>query len=129
MVLAKQVYYKDACKASTTVLKACFTGPDGNFKPPSTVACIQPLQSEMTVHYSFDFAQQVKVYQHTTGSHYSCFQVHYPSNPLQPGPIYFLTPRKCGLFGICCEGMPKQVNKISTRMISNCIHYTDELPY
>ncbi|XP_045551199.1 uncharacterized protein [Salmo salar] len=29
---------------------------------------------------------------------------------LQPGPIYFLTPHKCGLFGVCCEGIPQQVN-------------------
>ena len=45
-------------------------------------------------HYSFDFAQQV----------------HYPSDPLQPGPIYFKCPRKCGLFGVACEAFPKQVN-------------------
>ena len=38
------------------------------------------------------------------------FQVHFPSNPLQPGPIYFLTPRKCGIFGVCCEAIPQQVN-------------------
>ena len=37
-------------------------------------------------------------------------QVHYPSDPLQPGPIYFLTPRKCGIFGVCCEAIPRQVN-------------------
>ena len=35
--------------------------------------------------------------------------MHYPSDPLQPGPIYFLTPRKCGLFGVCCEAFPRQV--------------------
>ena len=46
------------------------------------------------MHYSFDYAQQV----------------HLPSNPQQPGPIYFLVPRKCGLFGVCCEGIPRQVN-------------------
>ena len=46
-----------------------------------------------TINYSFDFAQQV----------------HLPSNPMQPGPIYFLVPRKCGIFGVCCEGIPKQV--------------------
>ena len=45
-------------------------------------------------HYSFDFAQQV----------------HIPSDPFQPGPVYFLTPRKCALFGVCCEAIPKQVN-------------------
>ena len=37
-------------------------------------------------------------------------KVHYPSNPQQPGPIYFLTPRKCAIFGICCEAVPRQVN-------------------
>ena len=24
--------------------------------------------------------------------------------------MYFLTPRKCGIFGVCCEGLPQQVN-------------------
>ncbi|KAI4796864.1 hypothetical protein KUCAC02_026699 [Chaenocephalus aceratus] len=37
-------------------------------------------------------------------------QVHYPSDPLQPGPIYFMVPRTCALFGVCCEGVPQQVN-------------------
>ena len=45
-------------------------------------------------HYSFDFAQQV----------------HFPSDPLQPGPIYFKRPRKCGLFCIACEAFPRQIN-------------------
>ncbi|ELT90677.1 hypothetical protein CAPTEDRAFT_189695 [Capitella teleta] len=53
-----------------------------------------PCSKQISMHYSFDFAQQV----------------HLPSNPLQPGPIYFLVPRKCGLFGVCCEGLPRQVN-------------------
>jgi len=52
------------------------------------------MSQHMTMHYSFDYAQQV----------------HLPSNPQQPGPIYFLVPRKCGLFGVCCEGIPRQVN-------------------
>ena len=69
------------------------------------------------VHYSFDFAQQV----------------HIPSNPLQPGPIYFKTPRKCGIFGIMCEAVPRQVNylideasdvgKGANTMISYVHHY------
>ena len=46
------------------------------------------------MHYSFDYAQQV----------------HYPSDPLQPGPIYFLTPRKCTVFGVACEALPHQIN-------------------
>ena len=45
------------------------------------------------MHYSFDYAQQV----------------HFPSDPMQPGPMYFLCPRKCGLFGVTCEGVPQQV--------------------
>ncbi|XP_076449423.1 uncharacterized protein LOC143285915 [Babylonia areolata] len=53
-----------------------------------------PNSKDIRMHYSFDFAQQV----------------HYPSWPDQPGPMYFLTPRKCSIFGICCEGFPKQIN-------------------
>ena len=53
-----------------------------------------PCSNDIVVHYSFDFAQQV----------------HIPSSPAQPGPIYFLTPRKCGIFGVCCEGFPQQIN-------------------
>jgi len=46
------------------------------------------------MHYSFDFAQQV----------------HIPHLPQQVGPLYFLVPRKCGIFGICCEALPQQIN-------------------
>lgn len=45
-------------------------------------------------HYSFDYVQQV----------------HYPSDPLQPGPIYFLTLRKCTVFRVNGEALPQQVN-------------------
>ena len=45
---------------------------EGRFVPPH--AMIAPASNDILAHYSFDFAQQV----------------HYPSNPLQPGPIYFL---------------------------------------
>ena len=55
---------------------------------------ISTASNSIMTHYSFDFAQQV----------------HYPSNPLQPGPIYFLTPRKAAIFGVCCEAIPRQVN-------------------
>ncbi|KAJ8029547.1 hypothetical protein HOLleu_28971 [Holothuria leucospilota] len=55
-----------------------------------------PCTRDFAMHYSFDFAQQV----------------HIPSNPEQPGPIYFLCPRKVGLFGIACEAVPSQVNYI-----------------
>jgi len=59
-----------------------------------TLACNEPCSNDFAMHYSFDFAQQV----------------HYPSSPLQPGPMYFLVPRKCGIFGVCCEALPQQVN-------------------
>ena len=49
---------------------------------------------ELAMHYSFDFAQQV----------------HYPSNAAQPGPMCFMSARKCAIFGVCCEGFLKQVN-------------------
>ena len=52
------------------------------------------LTPDHTSHYSFDMAQQV----------------FYPNDPLQPGPMYFLTPRKCSIFGVCCEALPRQVN-------------------
>ena len=46
------------------------------------------------MHYSFDYAQQV----------------HFPSNPQQPGPAFFLTARKCQVFGVACEPLGTQVN-------------------
>ena len=50
--------------------------------------------SPEVVHFSFDFSQQL----------------HFPNSPQQVGPHYFLTPRKCQLFGICSEGNAEQVN-------------------
>ncbi len=43
--------------------------------------------------------------------------MHLPSNPLQPGPIYFLSPRKCGIFGVCCEGIPLQLNYLTDESV------------
>ena len=60
-----------------------------------------PASKDMTIHYSFDFAQNMM----------------YPHDSWQPGPIYFLTPRKCSLFGVCCEGLPSQVNYL----IDECV--------
>ena len=61
---------------------------------PALSFTITPNTRDIKVHYSFDYAQQV----------------HFPSDPLQPGPIYFLTPRKCTVFGVNCEALPRQVN-------------------
>ena len=67
---------------------------NSKFSPPAPFSSPEPCSFQSMVHYSFDMAQQV----------------HFPSNPLQPGPIYFLTPRKCALFGVCCEAVPRQIN-------------------
>ena len=56
--------------------------------------CLSENESPTINHVSFDFAQQV----------------HYPCDPLQPGPIFFKTPRKCGLFGLNSEPLGTQVN-------------------
>ena len=39
--------------------------------------------------------------------------MHFPSDPLQPGPIYFLTTRKYSVFGVCCEAISGQINFIT----------------
>ena len=52
--------------------------------------------------YVFNFAQQV----------------HLPASPMQPGPIYFFTPRKCGLFGVCFPAIPEQVNFVIDKSAS-----------
>ena len=62
------------------------------------IACSRNIE----MHYSFDFAQQV----------------HYPSDPFQPGPVYFLTGRKLGIFGVHCEGVTKQVNYLLDEAVS-----------
>ena len=54
----------------------------------------QPCSFPGIAHYSWDYAQQL----------------HYPTNPQQPGPIYFKTTRKCGIFGIVNDGNSLQHN-------------------
>ena len=56
-----------------------------------------------TFHYSFDFAQQL----------------HYHANPLQPGPIFFKTPRKMQFFAVHAEGISRQMNYLIDEA-SNC---------
>ena len=80
-------HYKNCCNESKAHVQAHLGEVDFAF---GQKAC----SYEGTVHYSYDYAQQL----------------HYPSNPNQPGPIYFKTPRKCSLFGVCCEAIPRQVN-------------------
>ena len=51
-----------------------------------------PCSTDFAVHLSFDYAQQVNI----------------PSFPMQPGPFYFLFPRKVGIFDM--EGIPQHLN-------------------
>ena len=92
-VTKERSFFRTAVHESKVAVKSTFT-VNGVFSPPPPQSVTRPLSHSITVHYSFDFAQQI----------------HYPSNPMQPGPIYFLTPRKCAIFGICCEAIPRQIN-------------------
>ena len=76
-------FYKASCKTSKETYENVFDQIDFTKSRP-------PCSLDAFVHYSFDFAQQV----------------HIPSNPMQPGPIFFKTPRKCGIFGVYCEAVP-----------------------
>lgn len=60
----------------------------------------EPCSYNKPAHYSLDFAQQV----------------HLPHDPMQPGLVYFLVSCKVGIFGICCEGLSKQVNFLIDEM-------------
>ena len=69
-----------------------------------------PCSYDGVMHYSMNFAQHV----------------HYPSNPLQPGPVYFKTPRTCAIFGVACEALPKQVTFLIDESVqsgkgANCV--------
>jgi len=77
IVQIERSFYKYTCDACHKSVRS-FT-IDGEFHPPALSSTITSNTRDIKVHFSFDYAQQV----------------HFPSNPLQPGPIYFLTPRKC----------------------------------
>ncbi len=53
----------------------------------------EPNCQDIDCHYSFDFAQQI----------------HYPYSPQQRGKEYFKSARKCMLFGVACESIPRSV--------------------
>ena len=73
-----RVFYREMCTTAKTV------GSGDHIKLGKSTPNSRPVE----FHYSFDYAQQV----------------HYPADPQQPGPIYFKTPRKCGIFGVMAEG-------------------------
>ena len=91
----QHLHHLDAARKQRQVLQEMTARDRGNkVVNGQKLGLNAPCSRNLSVHYSFDYAQQV----------------HYPSNPLQPGPMYFLTPRKCGVFGISCEGVRQQVN-------------------
>ena len=89
----ERAHYKHICNECRESVKSHFS-TDGKFTPPPPNSCIPYNSQPIEVHYSFNYAQQV----------------HFPSDPEQPGPIYFLTPRKCTVFGVSCEALPRQIN-------------------
>ena len=93
VVRMERTHYKTICEECKVSVRAHFT-TDEIFTPPPPCTRTPSNTRDIKVHYSFDYAQQV----------------HYPSDPLQPGPIYFLTPRKCTVFGVACEALPRQIN-------------------
>lgn len=90
---AERKHYTDLCQQSRQVAQSL--GLVQFERSP-------PMSRDICYHYSFDFAQQV----------------HFPSDPLQPGQIYFKMPRKCQLFGIHAEGVSKQVNYLVGESVS-----------
>lgn len=76
--------------------------------------CCQKSKEKINDHLQeVDFSVERRPCSYTGTVHYSYLctqQLDFPANPNQPGPIYFKTPRKCAIFGISCEAIPKQVN-------------------
>ena len=79
---------RDYYKLQTTLARSSFETLEEYSPFVTSVPC------SFDGDYSWDFAQQL----------------HYPTNPQQPGPIYFKTARKCGLFGVVNEGSGHQFN-------------------
>lgn len=79
-------HYRDCIKLS----EKCYS----RLGPRQKIPPCKPNSRPISMHYSWDFAQQL----------------HYPYEDQQVGPIYFKTPRRAQLFGVCCEGIPCQIN-------------------
>ena len=103
-------YYRSQCQLAT---KSAVSFPSAFEKH-------LPCSFDGVAHYSWDYAQQL----------------HYPHDPFQPGPIFFKTPRKCGIFGVCNDGINMQYNyfvdeinstgKGATATISYIHHFLNE---
>ena len=90
----RSVYQGALEKAKLSVVP--YFSKDGTFSPPPPASKRPPNKTPISAHYSFDMAWRS--------------QVFHPNDPLQPGPMYFLIPRKYAIFGVCCEAIPRQIN-------------------
>ena len=93
IVQCERSYYKTTCDNCRRDVENFFT-ESNTFQPPPLASHTPANFRSIKVHYSFDYAQQI----------------HYSSDSMQPGPIYFMTLRKCSIFGVNCEALPRQVN-------------------
>ena len=84
--------YRCVCSGAKDDVRGHFV-VNGKFAPPAPGSALPASSADIKVHYSFDMAQQV----------------HFLSDPIQPGLIYFLTQRKCGIFGVACKAIPRQI--------------------
>ena len=92
-VTTERSVYKAALEKAKSSIVTFFSSDDQfSLPPPGAKRAFNGTPIE--AHYSFDMAQQV----------------FHPNDPLQPGAMYFLTPRKCAIFGVCCEAIPRQIN-------------------
>ena len=96
LAAGEREFYKNCCRQSKENICQHLQQIDFNFGRT-------PCSYNGTVHYSYDYAQQL----------------HYPSDPNQPGSIYFETPRKCATFGVCCESIPRHVNFLTDQNVLN----------
>ena len=63
-VAKERKLYCEVCKTSREELKSTFT-LNGSFQPPVPNSCIPPRNTPVKVYYSFDMAQQVRLYSTT----------------------------------------------------------------
>ena len=89
-------YYKSQCELAKEDLETKFLVMFNKYPPPPP-----PCSFEGRTHISWDYAQQL----------------HYPSDPFQPGPMYFKAARKCGVFGVCNDGLNSQVNYLIDEIV------------
>ena len=86
IVQCERSYYKTTCDNCRRDVENFFT-ESNTFQPPPLASHTPANSRSIKAHYSFDYAQQI----------------HYPSDPMQPGPIYFMTPRKCSIFTLTAK--------------------------